>query len=224
MRTRLIVLDVDDTLYLERDYVHSGFRAVSDHVETQCGFDRFHELAWEAFLEGRRRTIFDEVLTEVPSGIEPRPSVPDLVSVYRHHVPDIELCPDAREFLDQMRGSAHLGVVTDGPAVSQRNKLDALGLSRWISAFVVTDEHGPDWHKPSVLPFRRLEEIFDVHGSDCVYIADNPHKDFIGPVALGWRTVRVARPLGLHVDAPDEAGSRPETRVEDFSGVADLLR
>ncbi|GAB3690205.1 HAD family hydrolase [Corynebacterium nasicanis] len=221
MRTRLIVLDVDDTLYLECDYVRSGFRAVSDYVDQEFGFGGFYDHAWESFLAGRRGNIFDEVLTMLPD--DRRPSVPDLVAVYRNHRPDITLCPDARAFLDEVAGDFHLGVVTDGPVASQRNKIEALGLDRWVTEFVVTGEHGPTWHKPSLLPFRHLEEAFGVHGAECVYIADNPHKDFVGPTELGWQAVRMVRPFGLHAEADDAESSRPDARVDGFGGMLDIL-
>ena len=34
--------------------------------------------------------------------------------------------------------------------------------------------------------------------AECVYVADNPTKDFAAPRALGWHTVRIRRPGGLH--------------------------
>lgn len=223
MKSQLIVLDVDDTLYLERDYVRSGFQAVSEYVEGEFGFSEFYDLAWTAFLEGRRRTIFDEVLNHFPPRIEVEPSIADLVSVYRNHKPDIALCPDAKVFLNEAGEDYRLAVVTDGPAASQRNKVEALKLDRWVSEFVVTDEHGPAWPKPSLLPFQRLEEVFGAYGSNCVYIADNPNKDFVGPVELGWRTVRISRPLGLHCEAPDLENSRAEVKFNDLTGVLEVL-
>ena len=35
-------------------------------------------------------------------------------------------------------------------------------------------------------------------GDQFTYIADNPTKDFGGPKARGWRTIRIRRPASLH--------------------------
>lgn len=216
MSAQLLVLDVDDTLYLERDYVRSGFKAVSNYVKEKAGYEDFFDLAWAAFLEGRRRTIFDDILAEVPAATRAKPPVAELVEVYRHHQPAVSLCPDAEEFLNRVHGSYGLGVVTDGPAVSQRRKIQALGLGRWISEFVVTDEHGPEWPKPSILPFRDLQERFDVRPEHCWYLADNPAKDFTGPTKLGWRTIRVQREQGLHFNKPDNNHTTADIHVVDL--------
>ncbi|MEL7208731.1 MAG: hypothetical protein AAGK32_10970, partial [Actinomycetota bacterium] len=47
-----MVFDIDDTLYLERDYVRSGFNAVGEHVESQFGTAGVGRRAWELFIEG----------------------------------------------------------------------------------------------------------------------------------------------------------------------------
>src|SRR5690606_41459193 len=44
----------DDTLYLERDYVRSGFHAVGEHLRRTHGVDGFSRRAWELFESGHR--------------------------------------------------------------------------------------------------------------------------------------------------------------------------
>jgi putative hydrolase of the HAD superfamily len=60
----------------------------------------------------------------------------------------------------------------------------------------------------------------------CIYIGDNPAKDFRAPKALGWRTLRVRHPQGEHARA--SAGSpldEADTTVTSLAevAVADLL-
>ena len=80
----------------------------------------------------------------------------------------------AQAFIQAVSGHVHLAVVTDGPVISQRNKIEALGLEKWISKFVVTSERGAEWHKPAPLAFRHLQEQFRKNHDQCVYVADNP--------------------------------------------------
>ena len=74
---RLVVLDIDDTLYLERDYVRSGFAAVGAWAQDELGVDGLGDRAWAAVEAGTRRTIFDEALAA--SGVE---ATDDLTVVY----------------------------------------------------------------------------------------------------------------------------------------------
>lgn len=200
-RRRLVVLDIDDTLYLERDYVRSGFVAVGTWARDELGVDGLGERAWAAFEAGVRRTIFDEVLAG--TGLDgTREIVPRLVDVYRSHAPTIEMLADARDWLDSLAPHIAVAVVTDGPLASQRAKADALLISRWADLVVFTESLGPGRGKPHPAAFEHLERELGVSGDRCAYVADNPAKDFVAPHRLGWRTVRVRRPGSLHADVP----------------------
>lgn len=213
----LLVLDVDDTLYLERDYAKSGFAAVDAHVRENYGSTGFFERAWGAFNAGRRGTIFDEAASADPTLRGRAGLIPELVDMYRSHVPNIALLPDARQFLDARSGRVHFAVVTDGPTASQHAKVAALALHRWSDEIVITADRGTNWTKPSTLAFEFLQDVFQVAPSECAYFGDNPQKDFLGPKRLGWRTFRVRRPGGLHFSAAEDGGA--DVTVESFDKV-----
>lgn len=213
---RLLVLDIDDTLYLERDYVRSGFTAVGAWGQRELGVDDLGERAWAAFTAGSRGTIFDEALGA--AGVEVTPDlVPRLVDVYRSHTPAIELLADVRAWLDGRAAHIELAVVTDGPRASQRAKAEALLLARWAGHIVFTEELGPGRGKPHPAAFEHLEQVTELSGDRCAYVADNPAKDFVAPRRLGWRTVRVRRPGGLHAGV----ASGDDVDVE-IASLADL--
>lgn len=196
----LFVFDVDDTLYLERDYVLSGFTAVGDYVKAKTGFTDFTKRATEIFASGGRSTIFDRLIEENTQLSRLNPL--ELVAVYREHAPKIAMLDDAAAFIETVKHDATLAVVTDGPAQSQRAKVQALTVSNWASEVVITSERGEDWPKPSTRSFQHLQDSFGVCPERCVYFGDNPSKDFQGPRSLGWKTVRIRRPNGVYFDTP----------------------
>lgn len=220
-----ITLDVDDTLYLERDYVRSGFAAVGAWLADNRGAPGFSERAWGAFERGVRGNTFNLVLDEM--SIEPTSElIRQLIGVYRRHAPDIALLPDARACLDALQADDLIEpaftAITDGPASSQRAKLKALDVARWADPIMVTAELGEGMSKPHPEAYRRVQAATGVPPERCVYLADNPHKDFIAPRALGWRTLRIRRPGGLHVDAP--GGDDIDRELPDMSRVVEVLR
>ncbi len=219
--SRVWVFDVDDTLYLERDYVQSGFRAVGAWAEHELGVSSIYDTAWEMFQAGRRRSTITDALAAMGTRLDVNQTAA-AVRAYREHKPEIELCEDAAALLGALDSSWPIGVVTDGPAVSQHAKLRALGLESTADLIVVTDEHGPEWHKPRTTAFQHIQTCCDVDPSRCVYIADNPAKDFAGPKSLGWATVRIARPLGLHAAAPSRQDEVDVTVTTLRALIADL--
>ena len=197
-----LVFDVDDTLYLERDYVLSGFRCVGEHLQLSLGIEGFTDTAWSRFLNGDRNKVFDRTLDDLGAEFDAR-LIAELVEVYRNHVPDIKLLPDSQRCLDAVRASElAVGVVTDGPSASQHAKIKALGLERYAEVTVVTADLGPGQSKPHVAAFQAVQQRLGMEGPSLTYVADNPTKDFLAPARLGWRTLRVRREGALHRHRP----------------------
>lgn len=192
----VVVFDVDDTLYLERDYVKSGFHA----VEMAYELPGFESVAWSLFLEGVRGDTFERTLDRLgtDSSIE---FVSRLVATYRSHLPTISLQNDVVPVLMKLlERCIPIGIVTDGPLESQTHKVEALELRKFAEVIVFTDSYGEGYSKPHPRPFEEIQAATGHSSSSHIYIADNPLKDFAGPSALGWRTLRVRRPFSLHVD------------------------
>lgn len=220
-----IVFDLDDTLYLERDYAFSGFSAVADWLERTHGIGGFAEQARTVFSKGERKRVFDTALAALR--VDPKPAlIAELVRTYRSHQPDICLTKDAERFLARWPGDLPLALLTDGFHQSQRNKVTALGIDRTrLRPIVYTDAWGSAYWKPHQRGFEFIASELGLPPAALVYVADNPAKDFIAPRALGWRTVRIARAAGVHrheVAAPE---GEPTAVIETLDDLeAALLR
>jgi putative hydrolase of the HAD superfamily len=223
--TRVVVFDLDDTLYLERDFVRSGFAAVGASLKAQHDIDGFEARAWDLFLDGRRGDVFDRALPEF--GLDPQPRlIEHLVGVYRDHLPAIRLEPAAADLLAALNGRCRLAVLTDGHHATQRRKIAALDLDSRCRPIVCTDQWGRAHWKPSARGFLHIQQALEAPPERCIYVGDNPAKDFRAPKALGWRTLRVRHPLGEHARAAaasplDEADATVTSLAEVT--LADLL-
>ena len=214
-----VVLDVDDTLYLERSYVRSGFEAVGRWLAEQTGIEGFGAVAWQLFLDGLRGTTIGDALDRVGAdGSLLGPAVEQ----YRTHRPDIELLPDAAAWLAALPAHVPVAVVTDGPRASQHAKCEALGLVQRADRVVVTQDFGTS--KPDPRVFEAAVEGWGIAPERLVYVADNPHKDFLGPAELGWRSVRVRRPDSLHFSVPTPEGVAEVSCLDEVVVPASNIR
>jgi putative hydrolase of the HAD superfamily len=219
MTVRACVFDLDDTLYLERDYVRSGFQAAGAWLVAEHGIPGLAEVAWRRFEEGCRQTVFDEALRELGHAPEPV-LIRQLVEVYRTHAPALTLQPDAAWVLDRLAAMGlPVGLLTDGPLVSQERKVAALGLASRLAALVYTDRYGRAGWKPCRRGFRELERELGVSGRACVYVGDNPAKDFIAPRQLGWLTVRLRRMQGEHARVAAAPGTDAHHTIETLEAL-----
>jgi putative hydrolase of the HAD superfamily len=220
-REPCLVFDLDDTLFLEREYVRSGFQAVGKWARRNLGVSDFAERAWELFEKGYRRRLFDVLLERRGS---PSPSIIEqLVKVYRTHLPRISALPDAIDCLLGFHGKAILALITDGPAVSQRQKIRALKLTGVFDLIVLTGLWGNSFAKPHLRAFQLIQARLKPSDGRFIYVADNPEKDFIAPRTLGWQTVRVRRADGLHVRSEAVPGCEADIELTDLSGLRDFV-
>ena len=196
---KAVAFDLDDTLFLERDYVRSGFQAVARLLAEQVDPGRpwFDDL-WRGFESGVRGKAFDRVL-EAAGAKAGDDLIARLVRCYREHQPAMELPGDVAPALEALGlPPERLGVITDGPVVMQERKFEALHIGRLIGHVIVTDRWGIEFRKPHARAFEEFERLTGCPPRACAYVSDNPAKDFRSPHERGWTTVRVVRPGGLH--------------------------
>lgn len=220
-----IIFDLDDTLYPERDYVMSGFRAVAAwaevHLRISAG-EAFAELRG-LFERGVRGDTFDRWL--LAHGFEPTDWVPQMVEVYRNHEPVLAPFTGVPELLSSLHQRYRVGLVSDGYVTAQRRKLAALGLVHHFDAIVFSGALGCQAWKPSLIPFRAvLERLANVAAVDSVYVADNPCKDFLGARQLGMYTIRVRHPVGVYADLdPPTSAHAPHVTLDSLEVLEDTV-
>ena len=212
---KTFLFDLDDTLYNELDFVNSAFEAVSDYLARRHSLKRediFSRLG-EILAKNGRGKVFDTLLKEL--GVYSRQTLKSMLYVYRCHAPvQLGLYPDVLPLFECLTAfDIRLGIVTDGIALVQHNKIRALGLDEMVQAIVYTDLLGECGRKPSSVPFEIAVEMLGGTVADAVYLGDDPSKDFIGPNLLGMCTVQVKRekqPGSIHVPAEGKglAGAR----------------
>ena len=91
-----------------------------------------------------------------------------------------------------------LALITDGYQVSQELKIKALGIKKWFDLIICTDKFGRNHWKPSDLSYRLVEKHFNVTGENCIYIGDNPRKDFIIPNTRKWGSFQYKNKKQVH--------------------------
>lgn len=221
-----IVFDMDDTLYKELDYRDSGYRTVARHFAASCGVsaDDLYKMMVSDPSQAFERV---EALASV-RGIEV--SVDQQLMVYRSHFPDIKLDDSARFTLTELRQmGVPAGLLTDGRAWGQLNKIAALRLPEYIDVeyIIPTVLYSTDKNHPE--SFGMMADILRERGADTlVYVGDNPVKDFHYPNLMGWRTVMLRDDGDRNVHSQNlqnyAPSYRPQIIIEDLREVLRLVK
>ena len=143
----------------------------------------------------------------------------ELLNTYRTHYPTLSLFDGVREIIQEIKiKKGNIGIITDGRKITQRNKLEALGIVALIDKVVISEEIGSE--KPDERNYRIMEEAF----ADCSYLfmADNLRKDFITPNQRGWKTLGlIDNGLNMHFDSHKYCDKRhsPQGWVTSFEEI-----
>jgi putative hydrolase of the HAD superfamily len=221
--TPVVVFDLDDTLYPERSFVESAFRAVGVHALDRWGIRDLGNACLSAADAGVRGSVFQHAYRDVVGAELTPDNAHELLRVYREHQPEhLPWHPDALETVKLLHGRLPLALLSDGYLPTQANKARALGLERWIDQPLFTESLGREHWKPSTKGF---ELIMSRHhpGSTFVYVGDNPTKDFIAPRALGWRTFHITRPTGTYVGCEVRADRSADHQVMSLLQIPAIL-
>jgi HAD superfamily hydrolase (TIGR01549 family) len=200
-----VIFDLDDTLYSEKEYVKSGYKAVSNYLGGE-----YEDKLWDFFEAGK--PAIDELLKELGRENEKA----EVLKVYRSHKPDIHLYPGVVEMIEELKAKRiKVGIITDGRPEGQRNKLEALGLD--VDDVIVTDELGGiQFRKPCDIAFRIMMARWRLNPADIVYVGDNPAKDFQAPQQLGMKSLWFKNADGVY--STDE-----ESGIKDITDVLELI-
>ena len=231
---KALLLDLDDTLL---DY--SG--GVDDCWAGACG-DAAAEVAQDALLvalaetrrsfwrdpEHNRRQRVDmlRAWTSIAAlalercGGDPRlgAAVAEAFAARRRAV--MALFPDAQRFLTALRDrGVPLGLVTNGDAREQRDKIARHALAPFFGAIVIEGEFGAG--KPDAAVYETALAGLGVRpGPDVWMVGDHLEFDVAGPQRLGLRGVWLDRP---GVGVPADAAVRPDRIVRTLDELLSAL-
>lgn len=237
-KVRGVIFDLDDTLYPEIEYVKSGYNQVAEWLEdtmTKAGVHNIPKAAemsaklWDLFMAGKAsidiliQDLFDEYTPDKDSlagmtCIEMRKSA---LAVYRAQKPAINLYEGVPELIEKLQDmGVKVGIITDGRPEGQNNKLDALGLRKYVEDIIITDElGGVMFRKPCDIAFRIMQNRWGIPYEQLVYIGDNPAKDFLAPGQLGMQSVYVHNTEGIYYRGKADIGLRTIDRISELLDV-----
>ena len=174
-KPKLLVFDLDDTLYKEIDFVKSGYESIIQNLMLpENTIDNM--MGW--YFQGLN--VFELLIINFNLSVDTE----NLLDLYRNHYPSLQLPASSKKVLNYFRISNQpMSLITDGRSKTQRNKLKSLGILDFFDKIIISDEIGSN--KPSI---QNYKAVMSLEYRDYVYIADNTAKDFITPSQLKWDT------------------------------------
>ncbi|MCR4743615.1 MAG: HAD-IA family hydrolase [Lachnospiraceae bacterium] len=225
MNLKAVIFDLDDTLYPEKSYCLSGYRAVSKYLSEKgiSSEDENFRLLKDLFEEDAKM-VFNRFFDSKNLRYD-KDDIKELIRVYREHEPEIEFFPDVLPTIEKLKKlGMRLGILSDGYAAAQRQKVKALNCEAYFEKIVLTDEIGKDAWKPSPRGFEIFMSEFSLSGNEMLYIGDNPTKDFFVKKTAGLTTARIIRKNGVYVDAEYLENLHEDYTLESLSDIVEKIK
>tara|TARA_Y100000389_G_scaffold169439_1_gene175698 strand:- start:2722 stop:3399 length:678 start_codon:yes stop_codon:yes gene_type:complete len=211
----VIVFDLDDTLYKEADYQNSGLREVAKCIKKNYKIDIDQQFVVNCIKQKKY------VLNELCKKYNLNQSIVDsLVWTYRLHKPKIYLKKNVKIGLNRLeKWSAGVAILTDGRAITQRLKLQALGID-YLPSYI-----SEDYSDTKISPKRFKKIMKDMPAKNYVYIGDNPSKDFYAPNKLKWLTIGIkGNSQNIHPQKFKNKSHSPLIWLNKFTDLFELIR
>ncbi|MEO3945356.1 HAD family hydrolase [Gorillibacterium sp. CAU 1737] len=234
-KTKAVFFDVDDTLY---DHLWPFQKAVEAVLGPNDAFpyeEAYHRMryysdtlsadyggagtmegspAMEVMRRDRFRFAFrdfDVALTEEEAEA--------MQAAYIACQYSLEPYPGVRELMERLLAEGKVvGLITNGPAEHQRNKIRALGMDGLIPADHRFISAAVGWDKPDPRIFAHANEVTGTEASSSVYIGDSWRNDVVGALAAGWHVIWFN-----HREVEPESEGAPTEVARSYAELARLL-
>tara|TARA_B100000029_G_scaffold508216_1_gene594575 strand:+ start:278 stop:955 length:678 start_codon:yes stop_codon:yes gene_type:complete len=188
----ILIFDLDDTLYEEKKFVESGFKATSHYLKTKFKFNekKIYLKLLKILNQYGRGKIFDILCNQLK--LKEKNLEKKLIQIYRSHTPKINIRKETLEIL-KYYSRFNKYIITDGNYFVQKKKIKSLKIEKYFKKIYYTNYYGLKYNKPSLLCFKKIKEKENVKWNELVYIGDNPKKDFINCNKKKILTIRLMK-------------------------------
>ena len=217
---KAVFFDIDDTLYdstrLSRMARRNSINAMIDAGLPIKDEDEVYKL-----LEGLIKRFgsnyphhYDELLKEAGAEWDPKIIAAGAIAYEHTKVGYLKPFPEVVPTLLRLKKDFALGVISNGLAVKQWEKLVGLGLHHFFDVVVTSEEIGHEKPGREIFEFgiKRLE----VEPEQCLMVGDRPETDITGAKDAGMRTVLLRH-------RKTKAIGRADFVIEDISGIFEVL-
>lgn len=221
---RAILLDLDDTIC---DYSTARDRRLRIALADASGLPEDGPelealISASIAMQPHGADHFRELLAEHGYGSEELADA--AVAWYRaNRFHGLELFPDALQVLEQLRHGPRgvidrpLGIITNGPAEVQRDKVALLQIRHLVDFVIISGEFGVS--KPDPAIYAEALKQAGVTADEAVFVGDSAEHDIAGAHASGLRSVWINR----HGTPWSAIGRAPDRQVRHVGELPRLV-
>lgn len=203
MRVKAIGIDLDDTLYDRYQIYKNTFKIMeSTIIETSISFEKFNDIfqkysiiEYDLFINGnkeRNAYKIDRVRSTYKDLGHDLTTDQTIIfdALYEYYRNEITLRSKVIDVIKYLKEKEYdMFILTNGPSKDQRNKIETLGLNKFIpeNRIFISDEI--NCSKPDEEIFKHVERSLSLQGREILYIGDHLENDVMSCAARSWNPI-----------------------------------
>ncbi|MDR0603977.1 MAG: HAD hydrolase-like protein [Bacteroidales bacterium] len=192
-KKRAIIFDLDDTLYPQIEYTRQCLLYSSSLIAKISNRNQSEiEHILNHILENKGieyRHIYNDLFEQI--SFDGMPYLKDILAKFWQCQPILQLYESTYDVLNELKGKFILALLTDGYEKTQEYKINNLQIRHFFDSILITDSLGVKNRKPSVIPYSVMLNNINIPACNCIYVGNDPNKDFVGAKQLGLKTIRI---------------------------------
>lgn len=226
MSIKAIFFDIDDTLYdstkLTTMARQNSIKAMIDSGLQERSEEELYNLLNEIIKKygSNYAKHYDRLLEELGLEVDPKIVAAGVVAYEHTKEGYLKPFPGVIPTLLELKEKYRLGVISNGLAIKQWEKLIGLGIHHLFDVVATSEELG--FEKPQKEIFLFAVEKLGLSPSDCMIVGDRLDTDITGGKAAGMKTVHLRK--GKYGEmSPQSEDETPDFEIDDFTQITDVL-
>lgn len=190
-----VVFALDETLVSQEDYIKSIYHHAARLLAPYCRNLTENRIFIQLLLLHRQNP--NRVLVRFLDSHNIPFSKDSLLSLLRQcrdHRPDLTAYPDVYRTLPTLRQDGlKLGIIADGYAFTQQQKIAAASLEPLVDAIVYSEQIGNGYTTANPQVFEKAASLLSLPLEQILFVGSDPTKDFLVSGLLPIKTVRISR-------------------------------
>ena len=226
MSIKAIFFDIDDTLYdstkLTTMARQNSIRAMIDSGLPERDEKKLYNMLSDIIKKhgSNYANHYDRLLDELDHGRDPKIIAAGVVAYEQTKAGYLRPFPGVIPTLLKLKEKYSLGIISNGLAVKQWEKLIALGIHHIFDVVATSQDLGHE--KPQKDIFLFAVEKLGLSPRECIMVGNRLDTDIIGGNQAGMKTVKLKK--GKYASAsPANEDETPDFEIDDFTKLTSLL-
>lgn len=223
-KIKAVFFDIDDTLYnstqLAKMARKNSIKAMIDAGLPEKDESKVFEILKKIIDKygSNYPQHYDVLIKEIGGSWNPKIVASGVVAYEHTKIGYLTPFPKVIPTLLEFRKKYKLGIISNGLAIKQWEKLIGLGVHHLFDVVVTSEEEG--FEKPDVRIFKQGVKRIGLKPDECLMVGDRLEIDIVGANEAGMHTALIQKKKHKKTTTKEV---KPEFKIEDISELIDVL-